>query len=353
MAYLSLTYEQMQELKQTSRTAVGRVALRALMVLWRAEGLTTIQIAGLLGCERQSITCWIDRYLALGVAGLYDETRSGRPRHLDSDTVDDIEAALDDPPQDEDGSPIRWTLSRLRACFLTRACRIFGMETLRRAIHKRGFRWKRPRLWATGEDPESFEKQLLIELAKSRAAEPAVSPEQQIHFCYGDASDQHLVATLRAAWSRIGQQVRIATPPRNGHWSLFGCLNAVTGSFCWLAFAKAVSASFITFLKYLLEYYPTGQIVLVVDNASYHTSHIVVDWLKAHPRIMLLYLPARRPHLNPAEKIWAALKNEVSANRSYDNLLALGQFIYAFFDKQSPARWLTIASLQEDLCEAA
>jgi transposase len=68
---------------------------------------------------------------------------------------------------------------------------------------------------------------------------------------------------------------------------------------------------------------------------------------------MLLYLPTRRPHLNPVERIWAALKNEVSANRSYDNLLALGQFIHAFFDKQSPARWLTIASLQEDLCEAA
>lgn len=54
---------------------------------------------------------------------------------------------------------------------------------------------------------------------------------------------------------------------------------------------------------------------------------MVVDWLKAHPRILLLYLPSRRPHLNLVEQIWAALKNEVSADRSCDNLLALSQFI--------------------------
>lgn len=353
MAYLSLTSDQIQDLRALSRTAVGRVALRALMVLWRAQGLTTLEIADLLNCERQSITPWIDRYQKLGVAGLYDEPRSGRPRHLDSKTIDEMEAALDDPPPDGDGSVLRWTLSRLRASFIGKVAHVFGIETLRRRLHERGFRWKRPRLWTWSKDLESFEKQFLIELARKRAAEPAVTQEQAIHFCYADASDQHLVAALRAAWSRIGQQVRIATPPRNGHWSLFGALDVATGSFLWLAFAKAVSASFIAFMQHLLECYPNGQIVLVVDNASYHTSHMVVDWLKAHPRIMLLYLPSRRPHLNPVEKIWAALKNEVSANRSYDNLLVLGQFIHSFFDSLPPARFLNIAGLQEDLCDAA
>ena len=38
-------------------------------------------------------------------------------------------------------------------------------------------------------------------------------------------------------------------------------------------------------------------LLLVVDNATYHTSKTVVAWLKAHPRVLLLYLPARRPDL--------------------------------------------------------
>ena len=153
-------------------------------------------------------------------------------------------------------------------------------------------------------------------------------------------------------WMRVGQQVRIATPPRNGHWTLFGSLDVQTGRLVWQAFAKAVSESFVSFLEYLLERYPTGQIVLVVDNASYHTSHAVADWLKAHPRLLLLYLPSHRPQLNPIEKIWAALKDEVSANRSFDNLWVLGQFIRAFFEDLSPARALTLAGLQKDFCEA-
>lgn len=137
MVYLSLTRQQLQELRDFSRTAVGRVALRALMVLWRAEDLSTIEIAELLGCDRQSITPWIDRYLALGLAGLYDEPRSGRPRHIDADTIDEMEAALDDPPPDEDGLPVRWTLSRMLARFSGKASHVFGIETLRRTLHNR------------------------------------------------------------------------------------------------------------------------------------------------------------------------------------------------------------------------
>jgi transposase len=352
MVSLTLMPEQILELRRLTHTAVGRVALRALMVLWRAEGLSTLEIAERLGCDRQSITPWIERYLALGVAGLEDLPRPGRPRHLDAATLDEVEATLDHPPPAAEAPRPRFTLARLRTAFVGQAARVFGVETLRRRLHERGFRWRRPRLWARGEDPDSFAKQLLIESAKKQAEEPPANPADAIHFCYGDASDQHLLAVLRAMWMRVGQQVRLATPPRNGHWTLFGSLDIVTGLFVWQAFAKAVSASFISFLAYLLECYPVGPIVLVVDNARYHTSHAVVDWLKAHPRLLLLYLPSHRPQLNPIERIWAALKAEVSANRSFDNLWVLGQFIREFLDELLPDRALALAGVQQDFCEA-
>lgn len=352
MTYLTLIPEQIQQLRRLTPTAVGRVALRALMVLWRAEGLSTWEIAERLGCDRQSVTPWIERYQAQGVAGLEDQPRPGRPRHLDTGTLDQVEATLERPPPEAYGGCIHWTLPRLRAAFMSAAAHVFGVETLRRRLHQRGFRWRRPRLWAWGEDPERFEKQLLIEEAKQQAAAPTVNPEEAIHFCYGDASDQHLLAVLRAMWMRVGQQVRVATPPRNGHWTLFGSLNVQTGRFLWQAYAKAVSESFIAFLEYLLEGYATGQIVLVVDNASYHTSRAVVTWLKEHPRVLLLYLPSRRPQLNPVEKIWAALKDHVAANRSFAQLLVLGQCIRTFFDDLTPARALTLAGVQQDFCAA-
>jgi transposase len=341
---------QILELRRLTHAAPGRIALRALMVLWRAEGLSTLEIAQRLGCHRESITPWIERYRRLGVAGLEDAPRSGRPRHLDLETADQVEATLDHSSRETDPSGARWTLARLRAVFRGVARRAFSVETLRRRLHERGFRFRRPRLWAHGEDPAAYEKQVLIELAKEQARrQPQSAP---IHFLYGDTSDQHLLAVLRAMWMRVGQQVRVATPPRNGKWSVFGSLNFWTGLFLWQAFPKAVSASFIAFLEYLLTSYPIGQIVLVVDNASYHTSRAVVGWLKEHPRVFLLYLPSHRPQLNPVEKIWEALKEEVSANRSFANLLLLGRCICTFFDNLTPARALQLAGLRNDFCEA-
>ena len=78
MRDLFLTPSEMRELRRLTHTAVGRVALRALMVLWRAEGFTMLEIAQRLGCHRDTVTAWIERYRAFGVAGLSDEQGSSR-----------------------------------------------------------------------------------------------------------------------------------------------------------------------------------------------------------------------------------------------------------------------------------
>jgi transposase len=367
MVFLELTPLQRWELRELSRTAPAPVSLRALMVLWRAEGLSTLEIAARLDYHRDSVSQWIERYRQHGIAGLYDEPRSGRPRKLDAEARQVVERHLEGPPP-EDGAPCaRWTLPRLRTALLGLLPGTFCLDTLRHTVHALGFRWRRPRLWAHKADPETWEKQLLVELARHQTEQSAAASrtagsdgveageeagEEPVHFLYADASDQRLLAVIRSMWMRKGQQVRVETPPHNGHWTLFGSLNALTGAFCWQAYQKAVTASFIAFLEYLLTVYSVGEILLVVDNASYHTSKATVAWLKAHPRVLLLYLPARRPDLNPVEPLWRALKAAVSANRSFDNLLALGQFIRAHFDALSPQQLLVQAGLRRDFSDA-
>lgn len=359
MPTLELSPVEIWQLRELTRTGNGRVVLRALMVLWRAEGLTTLEIGERLDCHRDTVTLWLERYRALGLAGLQDEPRSGRPRHLDATDREQLETVLEQAPPEEDRPCACWTLSHLRTVFLGVVARPFCRETLRRTVHALGFRWRRPRWWARQEDPETFEKQLLVELAREHTeataagspGEPAVGPAP-VHFLYADASDQRLLGVIRSQWMRRGRQVRVQTPPRNGHWTLFGSLNVLTGSFHWQAYLKAVSASFLLFLAYLLETYPTGEILLVVDNASYHTSKIVVAWLKQHPRILLLYLPARRPDLNPVERIWKRLKNAVAANRSFADLLTLGEFVRGHFQALAPADFLAQAGVRSDFCDA-
>src|ERR1700704_3848379 len=89
MVYLELTALESWRLRELTRTGVGRVALRALMVLWRAEGLTTLEIAQRLDCHRDTVSLWIERYRTLGMEGLEDESRPGRPAKLDPETRQD------------------------------------------------------------------------------------------------------------------------------------------------------------------------------------------------------------------------------------------------------------------------
>lgn len=357
MSYLELSATEIWQLRELTRTAVGRVACRALMVLWRAEGLTTLEIAQRLQCHRETVGLWLERYRTLGLAGLEDEPRSGRPPKLDAPTREQVEAVLEQPPPEADRPCARWTLPHLRTLFQAVVGTTFSLETLRRTVHSLGFRWRRPRWWAHQADPDTFAKELLVECAQQAAKEHAeqaaiagVAPTR--HFCYADASEQSLLAVLRSMWMRRGQQVRVQTPPHNGRWTLFGALNVLTGAFTWQACGQAVTANFLQFLEHLLTTYPTGELLVVVDNASYHTAKATVAWLKAHPRVLLLYLPVRRPDLNPVEPIWNGLKTAVSANRSFSDLVTLGYFIRDHFATLATVDFLQQAGLRKDFCEA-
>src|SRR5215467_2283768 len=70
---------QRDELNALSRQAIGRVALRAHMVLLSDRGFTVPQIAAIHACGQDVVLTWLHRYESKGVSGLEDEPRSGRP----------------------------------------------------------------------------------------------------------------------------------------------------------------------------------------------------------------------------------------------------------------------------------
>ena len=79
-----LTDQQRKELGvmiRASSTPQG-LALRARMIL-RAAGLdrpANAVIGQELGCDRDTVGLWRNRFIELGIEGLQDAPRSGRPR---------------------------------------------------------------------------------------------------------------------------------------------------------------------------------------------------------------------------------------------------------------------------------
>jgi hypothetical protein len=82
--------------------------------------------------------------------------------------------------------------------------------------------------------------------------------------------------------------------------------------------------------------------VVICDNDSIHHARKVTAYLDRHPRLELLYGARYSPNDNPAERIWAALKNHV-ANTAVTWPGRLRQ-IHSFFRNRSPDQMLTTAA---------
>src|SRR4249919_1394757 len=70
---------------------------RARIVLAIADGAGTSAASRLVGVSRPTVIKWRDRFAASGLAGLDDEPRSGRPRHVDHAAI--VTATLTPPPK--------------------------------------------------------------------------------------------------------------------------------------------------------------------------------------------------------------------------------------------------------------
>ena len=73
--------EERAELERIARAVSGEVRMveRARIVLAASEGLTAAQIAERVGCAERTVKKWRGRYTKLGMEGLRDRPRSGRP----------------------------------------------------------------------------------------------------------------------------------------------------------------------------------------------------------------------------------------------------------------------------------
>ena len=143
---------------------------------------------------------------------------------------------------------------------------------------------------------------------------------------------------------RRGQQLRVPTPVQNDDLYLYGVLELNSGQTFHAFYDKGNSQATIAYLEELLAYHPEQPILLIWDQARYHTSQMVQKWLAAHPRLTTMLLPKYAAELNPIESIWRQLKNQVAANltRSLDAIQAACD---RFFEQHLPADLLRMAGL--------
>ena len=332
----TLTEAERDELFRMTQHEVGRVAMRAHMVLLSARGRSAYDIADIHGVSDPTIYKWIERFDDEGPDGLYDREREGRPRKIDHEADAELLRVLDaDDPTEEGYEFSRWTVPRLTEHLRREMGIEVHPETVREALHRLRFSYTRPRRQLAA-DPNYDETIRRIDEAISE-----VGTETTVLF--QDETDLHRFPPLRGAWSPIGEQAEVAVPKQNGKFALYGTLDVLTGEMIVEDYPKGQSEHTISFLETVLERI-SGEILLVWDSASWHTSKKVEAFIGEHERLRVLPLPKRSPEDNPIEDVWRVLKNLIAANleRSLD---ALRQAYRWFFDELTPKQALATAGL--------
>jgi transposase len=330
MIHLSLTDAQQRELEAVSRQAIGRVALRAHMVLLAGRGYSVPQIATIHACGTDVVRTWLHRYEQQGVAGLEDHPRSGRPPK-DQLAGPIVDAQVSQSPRCSGHVQACWSVALL-AAFLARRFRLLlSRSSVRRYLHHMGWRWARPRLApARNPDPEAEVKGAALAQAAHAAAQGVA------HLLYLDESELHLLPLVRAMWMK-GRRVRIPTPGTNARHAFFGALDAVSGRWLWADHDRKLAVHFVAFLEQVVAAYPTGVLSLALDGAPAHTATVVARWLAAHPRVIALRLPTYAAHRdNPAERIWGLMKDAVAADRLEGSITDLVLTARRFFTEIAP-----------------
>ena len=135
------------------------------------------------------------------------------------------------------------------------------------------------------------------------------------------AADEHrlgLHPLNRMIWVPVGEQPTAVVNWKYEWLWLMGFVQPTTGETYWwivpLLNAEVFSRLLADFAQHF-EVGPRKQVILVIDQAAFHTSAQV----RVPQGLHLLFLPAKSPELQPAERLWP-LCNEAIANRSFAGL---------------------------------
>lgn len=137
----------LEQLLTTTRDA--RLLRRAQALLWLAAHEDVTSVAARLRVSRQTIYNWLARFHQRAghtlTERLADGARPGRPLTAEGQLDTWIEEVLDGDPRDFGYAATVWTAPLLRQYLEDTRRTSTSEDSVRRAIARLGFRWKRPR----------------------------------------------------------------------------------------------------------------------------------------------------------------------------------------------------------------
>jgi transposase len=307
------------------RTVSRQFADRARIVLECGRGKTNSEVADQLGITQHTVGKWRERFRNDRISGLTDEPRSGTPRRLSDDRVEEVvHRTLSTKPK----NATHWSSRELAAATglssnsVLRIWRAFGLEPGRVESFK------------LSSDP------LFIEKTRDVVGLYMSPPENAIVLCVDEKSQiQALDRTQPVFPLRPGVPERQTHDYlRHGVTSLFAALNIVSGEVIAACHRRHRHQEFLRFLRKIDAEVPVElDIHLVLDNYATHKQPTVKRWFLRHPRFQLHFTPTSASWLNQVERFFAEITRRQIRRGTFTSVPNLEKSIKDYVDHHNAA----------------
>jgi putative transposase len=290
---ISVSSQQKEELLVMSRSLKleRRYVDRANVILLSIEGETLDSIIAKTGLTRKVVNKWRNRFRELGLEGLKDAARSGKPTRITAVQKAMVVQKACEKPKD---GYTNWSQNRI-------AEKVgISQSKVHQILKQADLKPHKTEYWCgKSPDPEFEEKMLnIVGLYMN-------PPENAVVLCVDEKTQiQALDRTQPLLPLKAGHPKRLtATYKRNGTVALIAALAVHTGEINAKTIKENNSENFLSFLKKLDRTYRNKTLHVIVDNLSVHKNKAVKEWLSKKRKIKLHFTPTYSSWLNQIE-IW-------------------------------------------------
>ena len=305
-----------ERLKKQHRTEKnGKKRDRIKAVLLSDKGWSYKSIAEALLLDEETVSRHVKEYLEkrkLSLASKGSETKLNADQT--AELLDDLKAitylkAIDICAYVQSTYGITYTLS--------------GMTSW---LKSHGFSYKKPKGTPSKADPlkqEAFLKAYKNLLKTTPKDEPIL---------FGDGVHPTMATKVTYGWIKKGTDKLIATTASRTRMNLMGTVNLKTMKVVVDDYKTIDSEAMTCYFEKLKVAYPQARkIHLIVDRGPYNISVKTKEAAKKNG-IVLHYLPPYSPNLNPIERLWKVMNENVRNNQFFGSAKLFRKSILEFFE---------------------
>ena len=314
-----------------------RVARRANALILLDRGMSCEEVATVLLLDDDTVRSWYSAFGQTGVKGLSDFKSGGSAGQLTEAQMAELKTWVTEALPRSTRVVGAWIENAFGVCYETRG----GLIKL---LHRLGLEHRKPQTISRKLSPAKQAAFIAAyeALLNSLDADEAVVFVDAVHPTHG----------VRPVGCWAPKDLKLAVEQASGRdrLNIHGAIDLETGQTRMIDVLTVDAVSTIALLASIEAMYPKMRSIHVfLDNARYHHAKMVREWLEqSGRRIVLHFVPAYCPHLNPIERLWGVMHKAITHNRCYTTYRAFCRAVLGFLRNDVPTQWSTLRDTVTD-----